>query len=169
MAMTDDTECTLQDSWRARDPRPLSCRWTGKTVFVVGHSAKTQVKIRAEKPVADDQVRRVQTVNGCYGHALRAKNRAVIPAKSRACVATVLEFEPPDGVSNRLQPLHGCDFDVCPAMYTYNEGTTQSGVDVFNPTDHDIIIEHDQDAAVVQFYTSVLTAVDFEFELEDQC
>ena len=37
-------------------------------MFVVCNSAKTQVKIRTEKPVADDQVRRVQTVNGYYGH-----------------------------------------------------------------------------------------------------
>ena len=79
MAMTDGTEFTLQDSWRARDSRPLPCRWTGKTVFVVGNSAKTQVKIRTEKPEADDQVRRVQTVNGYYGHALKAKDRVVIP------------------------------------------------------------------------------------------
>ena len=75
MAMTDGAEFTLQDSWRARDPRPLPCRWTEKSVFVVGNSAKTQVKIRTEKPVADDQVRRVQTVSGFYGHALRAKGR----------------------------------------------------------------------------------------------
>ena len=92
MAMTDGTEFTLQDSWRARDPRPLPCRWTGKTVFVVGTSAKTQVKIRTEKPVADDQLRRAQTVNGVYGHANRARDCVVIPAMSWACVATGLEF-----------------------------------------------------------------------------
>ena len=46
MAMTDGTEFTLQNSWRARDSRPLPCRWTGKTVFIIGNSAKTQVKVR---------------------------------------------------------------------------------------------------------------------------
>ena len=49
-------------------------------------------------------------------------------------------------------------------MYTYADGALQSGVDVYNPTDHDITVEPDQDVAVVQFYTSVLTAVEFEFD-----
>eukprot|EP00439_Symbiodinium_sp_Y106_P079851 s1908_g18.t1 len=147
MAMTDGTEFTLQNSWRARDSRQ-------------GPS---------EKSVADDQVRRVQTVNGYYGHALKAKDRAVIPAKSSACIAAGLEFSPPSGVTARLQPLHGCGFDVCPAMYTYADGALQSGVDVFNPTDHDVVIEPEQDVAVVQFYTSVLTAVEFEFEIDEPC
>ena len=78
--------------------------------------------LRSEKPVADDQVRRVQTVNGYYGHALKARDRVVIPAKPSACVATGLEFSPPSGVAARLQPLHGCGYDVCPAMYTYSDG-----------------------------------------------
>ena len=169
LAMTDGTEFTLQDSWRARDSRPLPCRWTGKTVFIVGKSARTQVKIRSDKPVADDQVRRVQTVNGYHGHALKARDRVLVPAKSSACVATGLEFSPPGGVTARLQPLHGCGYDVCPAMYTYADGALQSGVDVFNPTDHDIVIEPDQDVAVVQFYTSVLTAVEFEFDVDEPC
>ena len=42
LAMTDGTEFTLQDSWRACDRRPLPCRWTGKTVFVIGNSVTPQ-------------------------------------------------------------------------------------------------------------------------------
>ena len=45
----------------------------------------------------------------------------------------------------------------------------QSGVDTFNPTDHDIVIDPDQDVGVVQFYTSVLTAVEFEFSTDEPC
>ncbi|CAE7222918.1 GABBR2 [Symbiodinium sp. CCMP2592] len=167
MAMTDGTEFTLQDSWRSSDTRSLPCRWTGKTVFVIGSSAKTQIKVRTRMPNADDTGRRVQTANGYYGHALRAKGRTVVPAKSRACVVTDLEFEPPGGMSAPLQPLRGSGLDVCPAMYTYNEGATQSGVDVLNPTDYDIIVEPGQDVAVVQFYTSVLAAVELDFIAED--
>ncbi|CAE7035015.1 unnamed protein product [Symbiodinium sp. CCMP2592] len=167
MAMTDGTEFTLQDSWRSSDARSLPCRWTGKTVFVIGSSAKPQIKVRTRMPNADDTGRRVQTANGYYGHALRAKGRTIVPAKSRACVVTDLEFEPPGGMSARLQPLRGSGLDVCPAMYTYNEGATQSGVDVLNPTDYDIIVEPGQDVAVVQFYTSVLAAVELDFTAED--
>ncbi|CAE7806513.1 JNK [Symbiodinium sp. CCMP2592] len=167
MAMTDGTEFTLQDSWRSSDTRSLPCRWTGKTVFVIGSSAKTQIKVRTRMPNADDTGRRVQTANGYYGHALRAKGRTVVPAKSRACVVTDLEFEPPGGMSARLQPLRGSGLDVCPAMYTYNEGASQPGVDVLNPTDYDIIVEPGQDVAVVQFYTSVLAAVELDFTAED--
>ncbi|CAE7624163.1 Clec16a [Symbiodinium sp. CCMP2592] len=167
MAMTDGTEFTLQDSWRLSDVRSLPCRWTGKTVFVIGSSAKTQIKVRTSLPNKDGTERRVQTANGYYGHALRAKGRIVVPAKSRACVVTDLEFEPPGGMSARLQPLRGSGLDVCPAMYTYNEGATQSGVDVLNPTDSDITIEPGQDVAVVQFYTSVLAAVELDFTAED--
>ena len=136
-------------------------------MFVVGNSAKTQVKIRTEKPVADDQVRRVQTVNGYYGHALKARDRVVIPAKSSACVPIGLEFAPPSGVTARLQPLHGCGFDICPAMYTYADGALQSGVAVHNATDHDITVEPEQDVAVVQLYMSVLTAVEFQFDVDE--
>ncbi|CAE7201943.1 GABBR2 [Symbiodinium sp. CCMP2592] len=64
MAMTDGTEFTLQDSWRSSDTRSLPCRWTGKTVFVIGSSAKTQIKVRTRMPNADDTGRRVQTANG---------------------------------------------------------------------------------------------------------
>ncbi|CAE6962770.1 unnamed protein product [Symbiodinium sp. CCMP2592] len=167
MAMTDGTEFTLQDSWRSSDTRSLPCRWTGKTVFVIGSSAKTQVKVRTRVPNTENTGRRVQTANGYYGHALRAKSRTVVPAKSRVCVVTDLEFEPPGGMSARLQPLRGSGLDVCPAMYTYNEGATQSGVDVFNPTDNDVIVEPGQDVAVVQFYTSVLAAVELDFTAED--
>ena len=41
-AMTDGTEFTLQDNWRAKDSRTLPCRWTGTTVF---NTAKTKVKV----------------------------------------------------------------------------------------------------------------------------
>ncbi|CAE7242240.1 unnamed protein product [Symbiodinium sp. CCMP2592] len=167
MAMTDGTEFTLQDSWRSSDVRSLPCRWTGKTVFVIGSSAKTQIKVRTSLPNNDGTERRVQTANGYYGHALRAKGRVVVPAKSRACVVTDLEFDPPSGMSARLQPLRGSGLDICPAMYTYNEGATQSGVDVLNPTDTDLIVEPGQDVAVVQFYTSVLAAVELDFTDED--
>ncbi|CAE7345631.1 unnamed protein product [Symbiodinium sp. CCMP2592] len=167
MAMTDGTEFTLQDSWRSSDTRSLPCRWTGKTVFVIGSSAKTQIKVRTRVPNTVNTGRRVQTANGYYGHALRAKSRAVVPAKSRVCVVTDLEFEPPGGMSARLQPLRGSGLDVCPAMYTYNEGATQSGVDVFNPTDNDVVVEPGQDVAVVQFYTSVLAAVELGFTADD--
>ncbi|CAE7620794.1 JNK, partial [Symbiodinium sp. CCMP2592] len=167
MAMTDGTEFTLQDSWRSSDVRSLPCRWTGKTVFVIGSSAKTQIKVRTSLPNNDGTERRVQTANGYYGHALRAKGRVVVPAKSRACVLTDLEFDPPSGTSARLQPLRGSGLDICPAMYTYNEGATQSGVDVLNPTDTDLIVEPGQDVAVVQFYTSVLAAVELDFTDED--
>ncbi|CAE7248599.1 unnamed protein product [Symbiodinium sp. CCMP2592] len=167
MAMTDGTEFTLQDSWRSSDTRSLPCRWTGKTVFVIGSSAKTQIKVRSRVPNTENTGRRVQTANGYYGHALRAKSRTVVPAKSRVCVVTDLEFEPPGGMSARLQPLRGSGLDVCPAMYTYNEGATQSGVDVFNPTDNDVIVEPGQDVAVVQFYTSVLAAVELDFTADD--
>ncbi|CAE7248022.1 JNK [Symbiodinium sp. CCMP2592] len=167
MAMTDGTEFTLQDSWRSSDVRSLPCRWTGKTVFVFGSSAQTQIKVRTSLPNNDGTERRVQTANGYYGHALRAKGRVVVPAKSRACVVTDLEFDPPSGMSARLQPLRGSGLDICPAMYTYNEGATQSGVDVLNPTDTDLIVEPGQDVAVVQFYTSVLAAVELDFTDED--
>ncbi|CAE7541323.1 JNK [Symbiodinium sp. CCMP2592] len=167
MAMTDGTEFTLQDSWRSSDVRSLPCRWTGKTVFVIGSSAKTQIKVRTSLPNNDGTERRVQTANGYYGHALRAKGRVVVPAKSRACVVTDLEFDPPSGMSARLQPLRGSGLDICPAMYTYNEGATHSGVDVLNPTDTDLIVEPGQDVAVVQFYTSVLAAVELDFTDED--
>ncbi|CAE6971381.1 unnamed protein product, partial [Symbiodinium sp. CCMP2592] len=167
MAMTDGTEFTFQDSWRSSDVRSLPCRWTGKTVFVIGSSAKTQIRVRTSLPNKDGTERRVQTANGYYGHALRAKGRVVVPAKSRACVVTDLEFEPPSSMSARLQPLRGSGLDICPAMYTYNEGATQSGVDVLNPTDTDLIVEPGQDVAVVQFYTSVLAAVELDFTDED--
>ncbi|CAE7248571.1 JNK [Symbiodinium sp. CCMP2592] len=82
MAMTNGTKFTIQDSWRVRDTRSLPCRWTGKTIFVIGSSAKTQVKVRTTMPSKDGTERRVQTANGYYGHALRAKARTTIPAKS---------------------------------------------------------------------------------------
>ncbi|CAE7488465.1 unnamed protein product [Symbiodinium sp. CCMP2592] len=168
MAMTDGTEFTIQDAWRAHDTRSLPCRWTGKTIFVIGSSAKTQVKVRTTMPSKDGTERRVQTANGYYGHVLRAKVRTTIPAKSRACVVTDLEFDPPSGMSARVQPLRGSGLEKSPAMCTYNEGATQSGVDVINPTDSDILIESGQDVAVVQFYTSVLAAVELDFTAEDE-
>ncbi|CAE7251308.1 JNK [Symbiodinium sp. CCMP2592] len=107
MAMTDGTEFTMQVSWRTADVRSLPCRWTGKTIFVIGSSTKTQVKVRTTLPSKDGTERRVQTANGYYGHALRAKERPVIPPKARACIVTDLEFDPPNGMSARLQPLKG--------------------------------------------------------------
>ncbi|CAE7211779.1 unnamed protein product [Symbiodinium sp. CCMP2592] len=108
----------------AADTRSLPCRWTGRTIFVIGPSAKTQVKVRTSMPSKDGTERRVETANGYYGHALRAKARCVIPAKSRACIVTDLEFDPPIGMSAR-------------------------------------------DVAVVQFYTSVLAAVELEFSADN--
>ena len=135
------------------------CCWQ----FLLRRKSKSELK--SLRPTIKCDECRQSTVTMVMHSRLRIE--LLSPVKSSACVVTGLEFSPPSGVTARLQPLHGCGFDICPAMYTYADGALQSRVDVYNPTDHDVIVEPEQDVAVVQFCTSVLTAVEFEFEIDE--
>ena len=82
MAMTDGTEFTVQDSWRAADPRPLPCRWTGKTVFVTGRQPKAMVKVKTVVTGITIEKRTACAASGFLGHALISSAAVQVPARS---------------------------------------------------------------------------------------
>ncbi|CAE7815308.1 unnamed protein product [Symbiodinium sp. CCMP2456] len=165
-AMTGGTEFTLQDSWRSKDSRTLPCRWTGKTVVVIGNPAKSKVKVSFDKMKAPDGLATARTKSGFNGHALQANARINVPARGRAKIPTGSRFTSTEGMTARVQPAQGSVCDVCPAMYTYGEGTTHADVEVFNPTNHDVTIQSGETVAVAQFYTSTIAHIEFESDEE---
>ena len=88
-AMTDGTEFTLQDNWRAKDSRTLPCRWTGTTVF---NTAKTKVKVSYDECAAPAELKTAGSRNGFCGHALQSIDCIIIPARSCAKVPTGARF-----------------------------------------------------------------------------
>ncbi|CAE7247081.1 JNK [Symbiodinium necroappetens] len=135
-AMTDGTEFTLQDNWRKKDPCTLPCRWTGKTVFVIGNAGKAKVKVSFDECATPAQLKTVQPKGGFYGHALQSIDSVIVPARSSVKVPTGVRFTSQEALTARVQPVQGSVLDVYPAMYTYHERSSHADVEVSNPIEH---------------------------------